>query len=217
MDKKPIVLRWEFWLIIGLCTLAIVLITGGLVFGWQVKDNGLMTYCPEQPSPAHSMFVFYEFTGDSKEEAMPCSGAKPVGLNPEQRPWAISTGPTLQLAAQRAADALSDQVGCKLFTVGKSKDAVVFISKTAAETGSIEGGDTSHILQSGQWSAIINIYNLVLVDELHRGLMHELGHALGLAHDPFKDSLMYKGTSGTTRLTDGDRKLLNARYCHANR
>jgi hypothetical protein len=53
----------------------------------------------------------------------------------------------------------------------------------------------------------INIYAVTDLEELHRALLHEMGHAIGLAHSVEIDSIMapqHEIGSGSTNLTAGD-------------
>lgn len=215
MTGKAVTSSWKFWLILGLTTLCAVLIVGGLLFGWSPKDDGFMTYC--QPAQGE---IVYETQGAGSGPATGCQNAKPVGLSVNRRPWKVLSlgGPEFSKAVQEATKDLNGRVGCTLFVVpAEAAEPDIVITKGAVSSGPDDhvGGSTSHKLVGDVWKADIVMYNLVLVEELHRGLMHELGHAMGLAHDSFKDSLMHKGTSGTDYLTDGDKSALRERYCGA--
>jgi predicted Zn-dependent protease len=56
------------------------------------------------------------------------------------------------------------------------------------------------------------IFNLVFPDILYIAVYHELGHVLGLAHDDYEESVMYKHTRTGTIFSDYDRKLLRELY-----
>jgi hypothetical protein len=214
MSRGSVLKRWEFWLISGLSILVIAMIIWGVAFGGAVRDNGFMTYCEKTAFDV----VVYDFTGESGESPR-CSQPEFVGPSAAKKPWKVmpSGDPDFIAAVDDAINAFNSRLDCKLFTQSSATtDPDIVISRGAQEAGSKDvGGSTTHRLVDSNWEVDIVIYNLVLSDELQRGIMHELGHAAGLAHDPFRDSLMYKGTSGTARLTDNDRALLNARYCHA--
>jgi hypothetical protein len=71
--------------------------------------------------------------------------------------------------------------------------------------GETEGADLWIVLDPGQHGA-------VLPPEAIRGLLlHELGHALGLAHDPATSAIMC-GAAGPQAITERDRAALRALY-----
>ncbi len=214
MSKRSITTRWEFWAVIGLSVAVIALIIAGLL-GLSPKDAGLMTYCRLNDIGE----VIYEDTGGADPKKANCSDAKAVSLETVQRPWKVQVAGDGDFteAVSGAIREFNSRVGCKLLEVPSgtpSPDIVITKDAVLAGYNDHPGGSTSHQVQDdGVWKSSIVIYNLVTSDELQRGIMHELGHAAGLAHDPFKDSLMYKGTSGTDRLTDEDRDVLRKLYC----
>lgn len=214
MAKTQITMRWEFWATLGLSAFCGMLIVGGLLFGWGTKDVGFMEYCagagPE---------VSYLYTGDGPNDVnvSGCRDSRTVGMG-GRRPLRVMVNgdADFEKSVSSAMDAFNQQVGCALFALdGDLSGHDVVISKGAVEVGmeNHPGGSTSHWQSNGQWTADVVIYNLVLTQELRRGLMHELGHVVGLAHDSFRDSLMYRSTSGSSRLTDSDRSALRKGYC----
>lgn len=214
-----------FWLGSGLLLTCVVLLVGGLVFGWKTPDAGFMQYCPlEHQTHLTSMGtgeVFYIYTGDGPNDFnddQACEKPAYVGMTKTDVPLRVAiTDQEIEDDVLNAIGAFNRRVGCSLFAFTNDPgSAPVVLSRGAAESGDGSmhpGGTTSHTLVGGKWKATVVMYNLVTADEIQRGIMHELGHVVGLAHDDFKDSLMYRGTSGSAYLTDDDRELLQGRYC----
>lgn len=56
-------------------------------------------------------------------------------------------------------------------------------------------------------------FNKVLSDkDVYAAMLHEIGHALGLEHNPDKNSIMYYSTTGRSELSEKDIKNLKALY-----
>lgn len=219
--------RPVFWLGSGLFLITIALLIGGLVFGWQTPDAGFMQYCP----PEHQIHiestgtgeVFYIYTGDGPNDINgdeACSKPASVGMAKADVPLQVAViSPEVEEDVLKAMAVFNRSVGCSLFTFAFANDpklAPIVVRKgaTQADDGSIHlGGTTSHTMFNGEWRATVVVHNLVLASEIQRAIMHELGHVVGLAHDDFKHSLMYSGTSGSAFLTYEDQELLQGRYC----
>ncbi len=117
---------------------------------------------------------------------------------------------------------INSQFACPLLTVAPTDDAEIRVTLDApSEGGRGPGGFTSHYTVSGRLHAYVQTQLLGGPGEVGRTirvLTHELGHALGLAHDPFHSSVMYpitdwEPTMEPVRFTQVDRSLLNALYC----
>lgn len=96
-------------------------------------------------------------------------------------------------------------------TIGVAQEVGLWMADANGATSHIRGGDRT-------LSCEISTWNTGTVELLDKVLTHEMGHALGLAHDDFPDSAMYytvipdgaRLTRG--RLTDYDRGLLRDLY-----
>lgn len=96
-------------------------------------------------------------------------------------------------------------------TIGVAQEVELWMSDANGATSHLRNGD-------GTLSCEVSTWNTGTVELLDKVLTHEMGHALGLAHDDFPDSAMYytvtpdgaRLTRG--RLTDYDRSLLRELY-----
>lgn len=207
--------RWEFWAVVGLTVVVVGLVLGGVFLGWRTEDRGFIQYSPFDLRSAGS--VRYLLDESTWAEAARKGPLESVGLSPERRPWGVLVlDKEMRKEVASALRDLNSRVGCDLF--GLSTDAVeadVVLRRSPEDVGegNHAGGSTSHRLLNDRWTSRIVIYNLVVSRDLHRSLMHEFGHAVGLDHDSFRSSLMYQGVSGGSRLTDEDRNRLRKRYC----
>lgn len=72
----------------------------------------------------------------------------------------------------------------------------------------------AHILVTARYAG----REQVPLQQLYETMLHEMGHALGLAgHSPYEDDIMYyRGTSKTDGLSERDRATLRALYAKPN-
>lgn len=128
-------------------------------------------------------------------------------------------------AAQSVIDLINGRLGFDaLEWTEDPTDADVSVEVGAAqEVGTWMGdanGDARHFRRDdGTLRCEVRTWNTGSLEMLDKALTHEMGHALGLAHDDFEDSAMFGGTLRPDgdrltrmRLTDHDRGLLRDLY-----
>ena len=122
---------------------------------------------------------------------------------------------------QTSIDIVNTQVGCDLLSYQEAHGTlpadITITSDAVMSRGDQRGGSTWHLRDGDRLRARVELYaagSMAL-----RIIVHELGHALGLAHDPFVTSIMYPTQRDSTgRLesilfTDSDRNTLRDLYC----
>lgn len=122
---------------------------------------------------------------------------------------------------QSAVDLINAQVGCDLLVFDdrstSSPSDITITSEAVMSRGDERGGAAWHLRDTDRLRARIELYAAGSLAQ--RVIIHELGHALGLAHDPFAGSIMYatqrddSGDLSVIRFTDSDRHLLHDLYC----
>jgi len=129
-----------------------------------------------------------------------------------------------------AVSIVNHQIGCEVLRLhpgaGLTADINVALDQPAqVAPNGIEvdaGGSCRHVRgATGRMFAVVETVNVTDPTSKTRVLVHEFGHALGLAHDPFESSIMYptqpaqgSDTLDLIRFTDSDTHLLNSLYCH---
>lgn len=123
-------------------------------------------------------------------------------------------------ALDSAITSFNFQVGCPIFLRVEEGEAEVLIDLEAAlvvgrQTG--HAGTTRHfLLEDGRMRAKVEVYGVSDSAMAMNVIEHELGHAVGLAHDDFVMSLMHPNAASNSefsRITDHDRKTLRNLYC----
>jgi predicted Zn-dependent protease len=116
-------------------------------------------------------------------------------------------------AINEAASSFNRQVKFNAYKPGERDDAdVIVVIGVAHDAGWREArGRTRHEMQGGKMIAWVETTNEGQIDALQNRLLHELGHAYGLAHDPYGASGMHIGASSGV-IVDEDGALLRRRY-----
>lgn len=103
--------------------------------------------------------------------------------------------------------------------VQPSEANVFLFYGTAYDPSNHEGGDTSHRMLRNRMQASVHVASVSTNVIEYRILFHEMGHVLGLAHDPFPASAMYPNTLESSEddlvlmtVTQDDKKLLRHLY-----
>lgn len=123
-------------------------------------------------------------------------------------------------ALKASVRSFNTQLRCDIFEIVSSGDGDVFIELEAPRevwTQNLHAGSTTHYISAnGSMKANIEIYGVPNMEAALNAIEHELGHAVGLAHDDFEMSLMHPNAvsnSQFSRLTDHDKKTLRNLYC----
>lgn len=198
--KAPTVLLSLVGALLGLC---LIFIFGQLPH----KEAGLMKVCWESHQARYAG----------------CQGATEDLVWPQRFPLTYAVllvhGTDAQAAHSDIDSAARDwnhQIGFEAFVHTEnlpSADVFIlygtYIDPKAREAGSAKharGGRGTHAFVEVMTPATRHLGYLVT--------FHELGHALGLAHDDYPDSSMYAEIvgDGATRVSDADRELLRSLY-----
>lgn len=130
----------------------------------------------------------------------------------------------INAAVADAISAVNNQFGCRLLrqTTSYSENFDIAINANVPMSVGLEepGGSTSFRRSlSGKFRAFISVYASSLSPELlGKILVHELGHALGLAHDPDLPTTsimrpMQEPGLEVIGFTRNDKKLIRSLYC----
>lgn len=184
--------------LMGALTTAVV---GLIVYGVLThKESGLLQACATLPARVA------DYTGtcfDVKWHKLPLS-VYGIGDKDQARVLRNEVG------------AINAQLGFHALKISSSADADVSVLFNQAPAKNLpkEGGTTTHYFAADNFAkkAEIRVYNVVLIELLGPVIQHELGHAIGLAHDDFRSSIMMIGSGTGSRITDYDRALLRKLY-----
>jgi hypothetical protein len=137
--------------------------------------------------------------------------------DPSDFPIGVATVVGDPSLVKSAIDSINARLGFIAFRMTQEATARIRVSIGVAPTDAAQkrfqvsgGGATTHINAVGGLLATIFIVNVPLDEDRHVALVHELLHAIGLAHDPFEESIMFP--KGGERITDHDRELLAGLY-----
>lgn len=197
--------RWIWYVITGL---VITIAGAGIFYGvYTHKEPGLMTICWENGVA--------NYEGKCEE----------LQWKKNQLPLTYYIVPDIEHRAYtesiHASANLWNKEICPLFREVKNKnDAVVLVSWESIDTDNTHcGGSTSHEGRTGPERASVVLKEPSDIHAVYRYSAHELGHVLGLDHDPAPNSVMYPIQPGMTEElsfvlpSDHDKKLLKERLC----
>lgn len=203
--------NWPLFVILGVVALLGALI----VYAIEThKEPGLQKACV---LPPQRVATYYE--------------AACVGLPMREIKWADEI-PVIRVRADLSADdfqaealrqtvrAVNTEMGFAALSYGRlqfnkpidESEVIVFFNSPPGAGMPHEGGTTTHYFNDhGRvTSAVVYVYNTPLADELGAVLAHEMGHVLGLAHDPFESSVMHSPPPMPWHFTDDDVKLIRS-------
>ena len=192
-----------------------VAIVGGVFYAAGIRvhqDPGLQKVCFDSVGHAH-----YKVEPN-------CKVLKELRWTKNQFPLSVTTSnrgePTRDANVAEAISNVNSQMGFKAFTLwgpDADKDATVNVTLDvpAERNWTDAGGQVRHARANGVMRATVQVTNIGDIATLHRVLVHEFGHVLGLAHDDFEDSAMWPTISGDrlgARFTDGDCSAIRKLY-----
>lgn len=152
-----------------------------------------------------------------------CSGSSELRWDRDRIPLVVDAPPDSDEVTE-AVSIVNDQIGCEVLRLhpgaGLTADVNVALDQPL-EVGATQepGGSARHLRgASGRMFAVVETTNVTNPTLKTRVLVHEFGHVLGLAHDPFQSSIMYPTQPDSeepdfVRFTDSDQALLNSMYC----
>ena len=150
-------------------------------------------------------------------------------------PIPVYSEPDFSEATKAAVEFMNDSIGCEVFTSHPHKEHVFFGVSVVQDTGIRGLGEVDlhsrRVIVSEEYKSRGHMPNgwiymngVQTLDVQYYVISHELGHVLGLLHDPY--GLMKKMMKTFIdlpegqhfvpfpRMNDGDRLELNRRYCN---
>jgi hypothetical protein len=182
----------------------------GVIFGVTTHtEPGLMSVC-------------WNLDGTA-DYSHPCANPSDLRWENSRIPLVVD-GPAESSELREAVSIVNDQIGCQVLRLspgaGLTADVNVALDQPALVGVDNEGGSCRHLRgASGRMFAVVETINVTDPTSKTRVLVHEFGHALGLAHDPFESSIMYptQPAQGSDpdfiRFTDSDMHMLHDMYC----
>ena len=206
--------RWMYYIIVGMA----ILILGGLVIYGVIshKEPGLLSACFQNNlviayhDPIKSPHLECTTEVKWKREQLPLTYFISFGEDHKEYISSITT----------AADLWNREIGNTVFKqVDNVDDSLIEVSWGSVSKEDHVGGYTVHTGDDkGLTGAKVILSNPSDLHAVHRYVVHEFGHVLGLAHDDFAKSIMFPsapdttGGMGYTLPSDSDKKLLRNLY-----
>jgi len=173
--------------------IAIALVATLIAFGVLTRDKGVMTIAQWDPKRLPFTLIVEETLDGRRPQIR------------EALRWAVSwwnKALDFEVFVPIGSVGLGDTI--PVMTMDREGRALALTRHTTNDAGEIL---SAAVYVDLDLSAKVNR------TELRRGLAHELGHLLGLAHDDVTDSVMYsKATGSEPILTEADRALLITMY-----
>jgi len=191
---------------------AVIAAIGGIFLAVGIrphKDPGLQMACFDSNGAAHY----------SPTKA--CKAMKEIRWAKSQFPLTVSVMAGAEQvnsgSVKTAVENFNRQLGFGALVLNQQNASVQLILDAPSEPGWIDAGGDVRFRRNaaGVLSASMRICNPGDIATLHKVLLHEFGHVMGLAHDDFEDSAMWPTIGGERlglRFTDGDRAILRRLY-----
>lgn len=165
--------------------------------------------------------------GHAQVQNLTCEHPEELRWDRTHFPLTVS-GPTDDSTIPSAVEFVNQEMGCVVLswepTRGSTAEVTVEPNATLDVGGAFERGGGTIFTRgaSGRMEASVLLAPVGSDFLRERVLVHEFGHVLGLAHDPFQASIMYATYDPSVdddthvdifRFTDNDRQLIHNLYC----
>jgi len=212
-DKNKV----QIGLFVGIAAIAFI----GLVYAIATAYYG-----SGPASEAGLSSVCWNASGVATYDVSTCTDPQELRWSRDSMPLSVrTTNGARESALQGAIDLINTQVGCQILVLDSGRQPetdgfdVLVSFDVPMTSGQDHPGGSTQIRRDAlsRQRVYIDVYASALnADMLHKVLVHELGHGLGLAHDDWEGSIMRPVQLQEVefvRLSDADQRLLAELYC----